>query len=187
MMRSCSRLLSLALLIGLATLPLSPARASLAAQPADIQLTTMQGKTLKLASLRGKWVLVNLWAPWCPICYHEVPALNELNARPDVVVIGVAVDYGTDETAVRQAIERAGMRYQAHVLGGNRTDADSQSRRVGPTLFYPTTYVFSPGGRQHQVIAGPVSTGRILEMMAAYRERGRPARLDAPRPRHQGP
>lgn len=184
--RPLSRLLNLALLIGLAALPLSPGQASVAAQPANIQLTTLQGKTVKLASFRGKWVLVNLWAPWCPICYHEVPALNELDARPDVVVIGVAVDYGTDEASVRQAIERAGMRYQAHVLGGNRMDADNQSRRIGPTLFYPTTYVFSPDGRQHEVIAGPVSTGRILEMMAVYRDRGRPAGLETPRLQYKG-
>ena len=130
-------------------------------------------------------MLVNLWAPWCPICYHEVPALNELDARSDVVVIGVAVDYGTDETSVRQAIERAGMRYQAQVLGGNRTDADNQSRRIGPTLFHSTN-VFSPDGRQHQVIAGPVSTGRILEMMTAYRDRSRPTGLEAPRPQNRG-
>lgn len=169
-----SRMLALALLIGLVALPPTPGQASVAAQPANIQLTTLQGKTLQLASFRGKWVLVNLWAPWCPICYHEVPALNDLHARPDVVVIGVAVDYGKDESSVRQAIERAGMRYQAQVLGGNRTDADSQSRRIGPTLFYPTTYVFSPDGRQHQVIVGPVSTERILAMIAAYRDRSRP-------------
>jgi thiol-disulfide isomerase/thioredoxin len=179
-------LLGLARLISLAALPLGHGQANVAAQPANIQLTTVQGKTLKLASFRGKWVLVNLWAPWCPICYREVPALNELDARPDVVVIGVAVDYGTDEASVRQAIERAGMRYQAHVLGGNRTDADNQSRRIGPTLFYPTTYVYSPDGRQHQVIVGPVSTKQIQELMASYPAKGRPAGLETPWPPYKG-
>ncbi|MCS6787302.1 MAG: TlpA family protein disulfide reductase [Thiobacillaceae bacterium] len=135
----------------------------------SIQLTTMQGKTLKLSSYRGQWVLVNLWAPWCPLCYHEVPALNALDARPDVTVIGVAVDYGTDEDSVRQAIERAGMRYAAQVLGGNRTDPNAQSKRIGPTLFYPTTYVFNPDGRQHEVIVGLVSVERIQAMIDAWR------------------
>jgi len=182
----CPPLFGLALLIGLAALPLGHGQASVTPQSNNIQLTTVQGKTLKLATFRGKWVLVNLWAPWCPICYHEVPALNELDARPDVVVIGVAVDYGTDEASVHQAIERAGMRYQAHVLGGNRTDADNQSRRIGPTLFYPTTYVYSPDGRQHQVIAGPVSTKQIQELMASYRAMGRPAGLATPWPPYKG-
>jgi thiol-disulfide isomerase/thioredoxin len=168
-MLALSRVLALALLVGLAALPPTAAQASMSTQPANIQLTTLEGKTLKLASFRGKWVLVNLWAPWCPLCYHEVPALNALNARADVVVIGVAVDYGTDEAGVRQAIERAGMRYRAQVLGGNRTDPDSQSQRIGPTLFYPTTYVYGPDGRQVQVIAGPVTTERILALMAAHR------------------
>ncbi len=138
----------------------------------QVGLTTMQGKTLKLSEFRGKWVLVNLWAPWCPICYHEVPALNELDARKDVVVIGMAVDYGQDEDSVRQAIQRAGMRYQAQVLGGNRLEPRSQSRLIGPTLFYPTTYVFDPDGRQVQVIAGPVRTENILAMLES--RKGRP-------------
>jgi thiol-disulfide isomerase/thioredoxin len=186
MKTASSTSLSLALTVGLAFLSPSPVLANVNAQPANIQLTTLEGKILTLSSFRGRWVLINLWAPWCPICYHEVPALNELDARPDVVVIGVAVDYGSDESSVRQAIERAGMRYQAQVLGGNRTDQDAQSRRVGPTLFYPTTYVYSPDGRLHQVIPGPITTGRILEMMAAYRDRGRPAGLDAKRQKDRG-
>lgn len=175
-MRRFNRWIPLCLLAGLALLPLKPALANVSPEPANIQLTTMQGKPLKLSAFRGKWVLVNLWAPWCPICYHEVPDLNALNARPDVVVIGVAVDYGSDEASVRQAIERAGMRYQAHVLGGNRTEADAQSRRIGPTLFYPTTYVYSPDGRQHQVIVGPVSSERIQQLIEGYRDRTRAAR-----------
>lgn len=136
----------------------------------------MQGRPLKLAALRGKWVLVNLWAPWCPIRSHEVPDLNALNARPDVVVVGVAVDYGNDEAAVRQAIQRAGMRYQAHVLGGNRIEAEAQPRRSGPALFDPTTYVYGPDGRRQQVIAGPVSTERIRQLIEGYLDRTRAAR-----------
>lgn len=175
-MRTSSRWIQLCLLAVLTLLPLRPALAGVSPEPVNVRLTTMQGKPLKLSAFRGKWVLVNLWAPWCPICYHEVPALNALNARPDVVVIGVAVDYGSDVDSVRQAIERAGMRYQAHVLGGNRTDADAQSRRIGPTLFYPTTYVYGPDGRQQQVIAGPVSTGRILELIEGHKAKTRSTR-----------
>lgn len=166
----------LALLVGLGLLPLQSGQARVGPEPANIQLTTLQGKPLKLSAFRGKWLLVNLWAPWCPICYHEVPDLNALNARPDVVVIGVAVDYGSDEASVRQAIERAGMRYQAHVLGGNRMDADAQSRRIGPTLFYPTTYVYSPDGRQYEVIAGPISAERIQLLIEGYKAKTHSAR-----------
>ena len=161
----------------LAVLLAVPAPLSLAGAPADasnIRLTTMQGKTLRLADLRGKWVLVNFWAPWCPLCYHEVPALKELDARKDVVVIGMAVEYGQDEASVGQAIERIGMNYQAHVLGGNRSDPDSQARQIGAAMFYPTTFVYAPDGRQVEVIAGLVQPDRILALIDAQAKQ-RPA------------
>ncbi len=34
----------------------------------DFQFTEVNGKTLHLSDYRGKWVLVNFWAPWCPLC-----------------------------------------------------------------------------------------------------------------------
>lgn len=47
-----------------------------------------------LHELRGKIVLVNMWATWCPPCAQEMPALNNIakDFADDVVVIGVSID-----------------------------------------------------------------------------------------------
>jgi thiol-disulfide isomerase/thioredoxin len=58
-------------------------------------VTDTEGKTHSLAGYKGKWVLVNYWATWCPPCLAEIPDLIELhqNKRNNLVVIGVAVDF----------------------------------------------------------------------------------------------
>ena len=67
----------------------------------DFQFTEVNGKTLHLSDYRGKWVLVNFWAPWCPLCWAETATLNTLHKRRDFVVIGVGLDYGPEESTVR--------------------------------------------------------------------------------------
>ena len=58
----------------------------------DFQLEDMEGKQVSLSDFRGKVVLVNLWATWCPPCIEEMPSmerLNEVMAGDDFVMLAV--------------------------------------------------------------------------------------------------
>ena len=59
----------------------------------EFALQDLSGKTVKLSDFRGKTVLINFWATWCPSCVREIPDLMELQKhRPDLVVLGVCLD-----------------------------------------------------------------------------------------------
>jgi thiol-disulfide isomerase/thioredoxin len=137
----------------------------------DFQFTDIAGKNLRLFDYRGKWVLVNFWAPWCPLCWVEVPTLNSLNQRDDMVVIGVGMDYGPDEASVKNAIANKNMRYHAQVLGGSRRDPASPFRQVGPVDFYPASYLYDPNGEIVMSIPGPVRGDKLTQFMEDWKRK----------------
>jgi thiol-disulfide isomerase/thioredoxin len=151
----------LACLLSAATLLSATADANKAV---DFQFTDIQGKTLRLSDYQGKWVLVNFWAPWCPLCWAETATLNNLNKRRDFVVIGIGLDYGPDENVVRDSVERHNFNV-ATVAGGARRDSNSPYRQVGPVDFFPTSYLYDPTGEIVMFIPGQVREGKLLGFM----------------------
>lgn len=77
----------------------------------DFELNTLDGPSQKLSGLRGKAVVVNFWATWCPPCKEEIPLL-ERTARqyPDRLII-LGLDSREEEKVVRPFAEQLGMRY----------------------------------------------------------------------------
>jgi thiol-disulfide isomerase/thioredoxin len=135
----------------------------------NFHFTDINGKTVKLSDFRGKWLLVNFWAPWCPLCWIEVPTLNELNKRKDFAVIGIGLDYGPDESVIREAATRHNLDFHAIVAGGARRNMDSPFRQVGPVDFYPTSYLYDPSGEIVMFIPGQVRLNKILAFMEEHR------------------
>src|ERR1017187_10921496 len=63
----------------------------------DFVLTDLQGQTVKLSDLRGKAVVLNFWATWCPPCKQEIPWLVELQKRyggQGLQIVGGSLDDG---------------------------------------------------------------------------------------------
>ncbi|MCX7672881.1 MAG: TlpA family protein disulfide reductase [Thiobacillaceae bacterium] len=138
------------------------------AKAINFQFTDINGRVIRLSDFRGKWVLVNFWAPWCPLCWSEVPVLNELNKRKDFVVIGIGLDYGPDENVVRDTAVRQNLDFHAIVAGGARRNPDSPFRQVGPVDFYPTSYLYDPNGEIVMFIPGQVRLQNILTFMKSW-------------------
>lgn len=102
----------------------------------------MQGHAQRLQDYRGKWVLVNFWATWCPPCLDEIPdlvSLYEAHKNTDLMVIGVAVD--STEKSVKKFIAKEHVSYPI-VLG----DYDL-AEQVGKVDALPTSYLFDPTGK----------------------------------------
>ena len=119
-------------------------------------LRDLSGKTHTLADYRGKWVIVNYWATWCPPCLEEIPDLIALHEeRKDVVVIGIALDFENPGEVARFVDDNL-MSYPV-VLGNEKIVA-----RIGPASVLPTTFVYNPAGQLVKTRRGLV-TKKMLE------------------------
>lgn len=151
----------------LASLVLTPV-ASHAGKAIDFKFVDTSGKTQQLSKYNGKWVLVNFWAPWCPRCKMEFSDLNDMDARADFVVIGVAMDYGIDQQSVHDTVKRYNLRFP-NVIGGNRRDTNSPAFQVGPVDYYPTSYLYAPNGEIVAFIPGVISKTKLSEVISNWR------------------
>ncbi|OGS80272.1 MAG: thioredoxin [Gallionellales bacterium GWA2_55_18] len=123
----------------------------------DFSLEDMRGKMHRLEDYRGKWVLVNFWATWCPPCLSEIPELSSLHDAhkdSDLVVIGIAMDSGSS-SKVASFAEAHGISYP--VVMGNR----KITRQIGELKVLPTSYLYAPNGKQVSYQDGEVTRASI--------------------------
>lgn len=141
------------------------------AQAADFRVTDTKGKTHTLSGYKGKWVLVNYWATWCPPCLEEIPdliALNE-NKKNNLVVIGVAMDYRN----AKQVIDFAeGMLVDYPIVLGN----EQVVRQIGPVQGLPTTYLFNPDGKMVAQQVGAITREMVESYIARTTASARPGK-----------
>jgi thiol-disulfide isomerase/thioredoxin len=114
--------------------------------PLDFTLKDMNGVDVKLASFKGKPIVVNFWATWCGPCRAEIPSLVELQKRygeegKDVVILGISVDDPIEK--LKPYASQMKMNYP--VLVGNGRD-DVQDA-FGPLWGIPVTVFIDREGR----------------------------------------
>ncbi len=115
---------------------------SFTARAAEFTLTDTAGKVHVLSEYKGKWVLVNFWATWCPPCLDEIPDLIALHEtkKNNLVVLGVAMDYRN----AKQVTDFAeGLFVSYPIILGDR----KMAAQIGPVDGLPTSYLYNPQGK----------------------------------------
>jgi peroxiredoxin len=125
---------------------------ALAGNPApDFTLRNLAGQEVKLADLRGKVVLVNFWATWCPPCREEIPSMDRLNramAGKPFQMLAISIDEGGKE-AVEGFFNKAGVVLPALLDPGQTT-----GKRYGITGVPETFIVDKKGVILKKVVGG---------------------------------
>ncbi len=109
----------------------------------DFALTDLQGRSLKLSDLRGKAVVLNFWATWCPPCKEEIPWFVELQKRygaQGLQIVGVSMDDDGDQKGVAKFAAENAINYP--VLLGK----ESVAGEYGGIDYLPTTFYIDRNG-----------------------------------------
>jgi thiol-disulfide isomerase/thioredoxin len=125
----------------------------------DFSLDLLGGGHVTLSDLRGKVVIVNLWASWCPPCRAEMPALQrvyEANGARGLEILAVNTTFQDSEAGAAQFVREYGLTFPVPL---DRTGEVSRSYLLRAL---PTTFFIDRGGVIRQVvIGGPMSETTI--------------------------
>lgn len=120
----------------------------------ELRFTDDAGRALSLAQFRGKLILLNIWATWCPPCRREMPSLDRLQARlggPDFEVVALSIDQGKDALFfVQEFFSEIGVKHLRIYL--DRTGG--AAREVG-ALGLPVTLLVDRRGMELGRLVGP--------------------------------
>jgi len=125
----------------------------------DFELQDTEGKSHKLSDYRGKWVVVNYWATWCPPCLEEMPELEIFHNNhkdKDAVVLGVNLEQISPD-ALRNFVSEQFISYPV-LLSGPKARTE-----LGNVPGMPTSFLVAPDG---QVAAWQVGTITAVELEA---------------------
>ena len=114
-------------------------------EPLDVEpftLTDLNGRQLSSADWKGKVVLVNFWATWCPPCLAEIPDLIALQNkyRDQLVVVGVSEDEISPDV-VKQFADDKKINYPIAMT------TPALAERFTGIVALPTTFILDPDGR----------------------------------------
>ncbi len=129
-----------------------------------LQARDLAGQPRTLADYRGKAVLLNFWASWCPPCLHEMPSMERLRlkmaGRPLAIVAISSAEPAADVTGY---LARMPLGFEILL------DSDGTNTRRWKVFAMPTTFLIDASGRLRQVITGAIDwdTGEGLEAVEA--------------------
>jgi peroxiredoxin len=127
----------------------------------DFTLATAEGKMVRLSELRGRPVVLNIWASWCPPCREEMPALERVHQAyqgQGVVILGLNSTFqDSREDALAFA---AGQGLSFPIL----FDEQGQATRLYQVRALPTTFFIDAQGIIQEVIAGGPMAEALLRI-----------------------
>ncbi len=130
-----------------------------------LRFDLLDGRRVTLEELRGKVVLVNFWATWCPYCRHEMPDMQRFydGWHPRGFEI-IALSQDDDAQSVRAFMAEKGYRFPAGMA-----DA-SHSQAFGGVSRLPTSFLIDKRGRLRKKISGQVHYARLEDLVAPLLE-----------------
>lgn len=128
---------------------------------AQVIFITQNNAKISLASLAGKWVIINFWASWCKPCYQEIPALNAFAKKfqDKALVFGVNYDHVQDDQLpaiiAKMNIQFTTLKYDP-----------SQALGIATLAGLPATLIINPAGKLVATLYGQQTAASLEKAIA---------------------
>lgn len=133
----------------------------------DFELRTVDGKAMKLSSLRGKKVIVNFWATWCPPCRLEMPEMEKFytkNKNEGIEILAVNLTKAEKSRAdVPAFIEAYGITFPVLL------DENSDVARLYKVSSIPASFIIDTQGVIREKIVGPMTYDSMEKMVGSIK------------------
>ncbi|GIP40823.1 thiol:disulfide interchange protein tlpA [Paenibacillus sp. J31TS4] len=130
----------------------------------DFMLTSLDGKPVKLSDYRGKRVMLNFWATWCPPCQAEMPHMEKFYKKyADEGVVMLAVNLTHTEKAagdVPKFVEEYGLSFP--IVLDEKGEVSSRYQVVA----YPTSFILDSQGVIQRKFQGAINYDTMKETFA---------------------
>lgn len=129
----------------------------------DMDLVNIDGTKQNLKDFKGKWVVVNFWATWCPPCIAEMPDLQKFHDEhtEDALVIGINVE-DLDDNALKSFLDSYFITYPVF----RKPQAPEIPLGTVPGL--PTSFLVSPEGNVEARQVGTITSEMIENFIAEW-------------------
>jgi thiol-disulfide isomerase/thioredoxin len=128
--------------------------------------TTLTGEPFSLEDLRGRYVVVNIWASWCPPCLQEIPDFIEVarELAPHVVFVGLAAD--SPRADVEKMTQRLGIPYPIVPI-------DGKTQRAWGATALPSTYIVDAKGNVVWSVRGGITQDILRDALLSVAPRAK--------------
>lgn len=125
----------------------------------EFQLTTLDRQEIKSSDYRGKWLLMNFWASWCPPCKEEAPVLQKLQDqyKGQLEVLGINLTYQDDRKEVGKFLTDNGVKYDIAL------DKFGEVSKLYQVQALPTLFFISPEGEIVKQFTGALSEEQFIK------------------------
>lgn len=133
--------------------------------PPDFELKTLDGEMVKLSDLKGKKVVLNFWATWCPPCKAEMPHMqnyydnNKEQENVEILAVNLTTGENRGVKAVQEFIDAYGLTFPIPLDEQGIIGETYQAFQI------PTTYMLNTDGTIAHKIVGPMDEAMMEQLI----------------------
>lgn len=139
----------------------SPALPEQGNRAPDFVLQDLSGRDVRLSDFRGRPVIINFWATWCPPCREEMPRIQKFYRRFADRIVVLGIDVGESRDQVKRFVEKAGFAWTFLL------DTDTKVTERYAVFAIPATFFLDSKGVIQAKYLGPLSEAQLLAFSRA--------------------